>query len=366
MKIPLLNLKRQYELLQPMIESKVLDVLHSAQYILGHNVLELENRIAEYCETKYAVSCANGTDALILALKALGVGLGDEVITTPFTFFATAEAISIVGANPVFVDVEPDTYNIDSDQIESKLTRKTKAIMPVHIFGQPANMGAINKIAKKYNLYVIEDACQSIGANYQGKKVGSLSDIACFSFFPTKNLGCAGDGGVITTDNQKLADTIKSLRVHGSGKVKYYNYLIGQNSRLDELQAAILLVKLNKLDTWNHSRIEKAAYYTEKLKDTSLILPHVWESSVFHLYIVQSDQREAMVSFLLSAGISTGTYYPVPLHQQIAYKNLGYTDGSMPVSEHLAKRTFALPLYPELIQEEQDYIIQKVWEFENK
>lgn len=366
MQIQLLNLKRQYASLKDELEPRVLEVMRSTQYILGPNVLEFEQKIADYCETKYAVSCANGTDALVLALRALGIGQGGEVITTPFTFFATAEAISTVGATPIFVDVDKDTYNIDPTKIEAKITKKTKAIMPVHIFGQSADMDAINKIAKKHKLFVIEDACQAIGATYKNKKIGSLSDIACFSFFPTKNLGAFGDGGIITTDNAELVKTLKSLRVHGSGEIKYYNHLIGQNSRLDEIQAAILLVKFKQLDNWNNLRTQKAEYYTENLRHTSLVLPKVDGMSIFHLYIVQSENRDELVDFLQKNGISVGVYYPVPLHLQTAYKNLGYHTGDLPVSEYLSHRTFAIPLYPELTEEEQDYVIKKIKEFEKK
>ncbi|HBQ25256.1 MAG TPA: transcriptional regulator, partial [Syntrophomonas sp.] len=276
MKIPLIDLKRQYVAIKDELEQAVLEVLAGAQYIMGNNVKAFQKEFADYIGVKHAIAVGNGTDALVIALEALGIGPGDEVITTPFTFFATAESISAVGATPVFVDVRLDTFNLDENQIEAKITSKTKAIMPVHIFGQPCEMDKINDIAAKYNLHVIEDACQAVSAEYQGKKAGALADIACFSFFPTKNLSCAGDGGIITTDNDHLADICRALRTHGSGEagqkaynlinhtnenttdntegdntvynpLKYYNYLIGHNSRLDELQAAILRIKLKKL-----------------------------------------------------------------------------------------------------------------------
>jgi dTDP-4-amino-4,6-dideoxygalactose transaminase len=286
LQIPLINLKKQYETIKEDVDKNVLRVFSSAQYIMGENVKQFEKEFGEYIGVKHSISVGNGTDALIIALKALGIGQGDEVITTPFTFFSTAESVSAVGAVPVFVDVRRDTFNIDPAEIEEKITSKTKAIIPVHIFGQPADMDEINEIAQKHNLKVIEDACQAVGAEYKHKKAGALGDIACFSFFPTKNLGCAGDGGMIVTDDDNLAVVCRALRTHGSGEngqkaynflngineeveedksedntvynpLKYYNYLIGYNSRLDEIQAAVLRVKLPLLDGWNDKRRKK-------------------------------------------------------------------------------------------------------------
>ncbi|NLZ48615.1 MAG: DegT/DnrJ/EryC1/StrS family aminotransferase [Clostridiales bacterium] len=394
MQIPLMNLKKQYASIKEETDKKVLEVLSVAQYIMGENVKEFEKEISEYLGVKHSISVGNGTDALIIALKALGIGKGDEVITTPFTFFATAESISFVGATPVFVDVDIDTYNIDPAKIEEKITEKTKAIMPVHIFGQPCDMDSINEIAKKYNLKVIEDACQAIGSEYKGKMIGTLSDIACFSFFPTKNLGCAGDGGLIATNDGDLATICRALRTHGSGAngqkayniinnieeetvddigtdntvynpLKYYNYLIGQNSRLDEIQAAILRVKLRKLDKWNDARRENARFYNEQLKDTELVTP--FEATdvkhVYHLYILQSKNRTELVSYLKEKGISTGVYYPVPLHLQKAYKDLGYKEGDLPNAEYLSHRTFAIPMFAELTDEEKEYIVDILKKF---
>ncbi|MBM7684512.1 DegT/DnrJ/EryC1/StrS family aminotransferase [Defluviitalea raffinosedens] len=394
--IPLLDLKKQYETIKNEIDERLQKVISSAQYIMGEEIRILEKKMEEYIGCKYAITCANGTDALVLALHALNIGDGDEVITSPFTFFATAEAISRVGAKPVFVDIKKDTYNIDPDKIEEKINKNTKAILPVHIFGQPANMDEIMTIANKYNLYVIEDACQAIGAEYKGKKVGNIGTIGCFSFFPTKNLGAFGDGGMITTNDETLAALIKALRVHGSGELgrsaynlingikeeqeenidiedktvydaaKYYNYFIGYNSRLDNIQAAILNVKLKYLDEWNASRRRLAEYYTENLKDTHLITPMVHHdvNSVFHLYILQSENRDELTLYLKEKGIATGIYYPVPLHLQNVYKNLGYQKGDLPVSEYLSCRTFAIPLYPELSKAEQDYVINAIFDFE--
>ncbi|MDU7453378.1 DegT/DnrJ/EryC1/StrS aminotransferase family protein [Clostridium saudiense] len=391
MNIPLIDLKAQYESLADELNKVTLQVLSSANYILGKNVTEFEKEFAEYVGVKHAISVGNGTDALVLALKAMGIGEGDEVITTPFTFFATAESISAVGAIPVFVDVRKDTFNIDTSKIEDKITKNTKAIMPVHIFGQAADMDEINEIAKKHNLLVIEDACQAIGGKYKGRNIGSLGDMACFSFFPTKNLGCAGDGGMIVTDNDDLAVIARALRTHGSGEngqkafnllnnieekvqtsegsndtiynpLKYYNYLIGYNTRLDAIQAAILRVKIREIDKWNSRRREIVEQYNEAFKDLDLVIPVCDEDNqhVYHMYILQSEDREGMLSKLKDKGVATGVYYPVPLHLQKVYKDLGYKEGDMPVSEYLSHRTFAIPVYPELNEEQIKYIIECV------
>lgn len=397
MKIPLIDLSKQISDLQDDLVPAVNDVLLRGHYILGKEVTKFESALMEYLNVDHVIGVGNGTDALILVLKAMGIGEGDEVITTPYTFFATAESISYVGATPVFVDVEKDSFNMNASLIEAKITDKTKAIMPVHIFGLSCDMTAISKIAKKHGLLVIEDACQAIGAKHNGEMIGSLSDATCFSFFPTKNLGCAGDGGAITTNNKDLATIIRALRAHGSGELgreayelmtgesvvlevtettedksiydprKYYNYLIAQNSRLDEIQAAVLNVKLPHLDGWNQRRRELAARYTDKLSGTSLILPQDFsEEHVYHLYIVETDHRTELVSYLSKYGISTGVYYPVPLHQQKAYASLPYVKGELDISEHLSKRTMALPLFVDMTEEQQDYVIAKVLEFENR
>lgn len=391
MNIPLIDLKIQYQSLADELNKVTLDVLSSANYILGKNVTEFEKEFAEYVGVKHAISVGNGTDALVLTLKAMGIGEGDEVITTPFTFFATAESISAVGATPVFVDVRKDTFNIDTSKIEDKITEKTKAIMPVHIFGQSADMDEINEIAKRHNLLVIEDACQAIGGKYKGRNIGSLGDMACFSFFPTKNLGCAGDGGMIVTDNDDLAIIARALRTHGSGEngqkafnllnnieeevqssegandtvynpLKYYNYLIGYNTRLDAIQAAILRVKIREIDKWNARRREVVEQYNEAFKDLDLVTPVCDENNqhVYHMYILQSEDRERILSKLKDKGVATGVYYPVPLHLQKVYKDLGYKEGDMPVSEYLSYRTFAIPVYPELNEKQIKYIIDSI------
>ncbi|ABI68027.1 DegT/DnrJ/EryC1/StrS family aminotransferase [Syntrophomonas wolfei] len=393
MPIPLIDLKRQYAAIQTEAEAAVCSVLASGSYIMGANVQAFEEEFAAYCGVKHAIAVGNGTDALVISLEALGIGPGDEVITAPFTFFATAESISAVGATPVFIDIRPDTYNLDENLIEAAITDKTKAIMPVHIFGQPCEMDKINHIAAKHNLYVIEDACQAVSAEYQGKKTGTLADIACFSFFPTKNLSCAGDGGMITTDNDRLAAICRALRTHGSGEagqkaynllhnidagisdkpagdntvynpLKYYNYLIGHNSRLDELQAALLRIKLRKLDEYQKQREDHARYYNEALQESDLQRPAAMDNlkHAWHLYILQSENRPAITEYLNSKGIATGIYYPVPLHLQKAYINLGYRLGDLPVAEYLSQRTFAIPCFPELTAEEREYIIATLTE----
>ncbi|WP_300411174.1 DegT/DnrJ/EryC1/StrS family aminotransferase [Lagierella sp.] len=396
MNISLIDLKRQYENIKEETNKEVLSVLENAQYIMGENVKEFEREFSNYIGVKNAISVGNGTDALILALKALGIGEGDEVITTAYTFFATAEAIAYVGATPVFVDVDLDTYNIDPSLIEEKISSKTKAILAVHIFGNPCKMDDINAIARKHDLYVIEDAAQAIGCKYKGNMIGTLSDIACFSFFPTKNLGCAGDGGMLATNDDELATILRALKVHGSGEnglrayniingieeevevdesadntvynpLKYYNYLIGQNSRLDEIQAAILRIKLKHLEKWTENRIENAKKYNEKLKDV-LVTPKKEEDSrhVYHLYIVQSENREKMVDYLKEKGIATGVYYPVPMHLQKVFKPLGYKPEDCPNADYLSKRTFALPMFPELRDDEIEYIAKCILEYENE
>lgn len=389
--IPLLDLKKQYAAIQKEADEAVTAVLSGGSYIMGENVRAFEKEFAAYLGVKHAVSAGNGTDALVIALEALGIGAGDEVITTPFTFFATAEAISQVGAVPVFADVRPDTYNLDETKIEAKITPRTKAILPVHIFGQCAEMEAICGIARRHGLRVIEDACQAAGSRYRGKMAGALADISCFSFFPTKNLGCAGDGGMLCTDSEELAIICRALRAHGSGEAgeqawrllrgeavsgealpagdatvyqpkKYFNYLIGHNSRLDEVQAALLRVKLRHLPEYIESRQALAHRYDRELSGSALTLPAEAEgcSHAYHLYILQSGERDRVTAALREAGVATGVYYPVPLHLQKCYQPLGYAEGSLPVAEYLSGRTFAIPLYPEMPKQDQDAVIAAV------
>ncbi|HEY3375694.1 MAG TPA: DegT/DnrJ/EryC1/StrS family aminotransferase [Candidatus Aquicultor sp.] len=357
MGVPLLDLKAQYSSIQDELEAAVLATMRSGGYILGPKVEEFEKAIAAYCGVDYAVGVANGTDALVLSLDAIGVGPGDEVITTPFTFYASAESISRLGATPVFVDIDPKTYNMVAGQLEAKITSKTKAIIPVHIFGQPVEMDEINEIAKRHGIKVIEDACQAIGAEYKGRKVGSLGDAACFSFFPSKNLGGAGDGGIVVTDNKEIADKVRALRQHGSTK-KYFHSFVGYNSRLDALQASILSVKLNYIDQWNNGRREKAHAYNEFFAATDIVTPeelaHV--KHVYHLYIIRVPNRAQVEAALKENGIGHGVYYPVPLHLQDVYTDLGYKEGYLPVSEAAAKETIAIPCYPELKAQDAEFI----------
>ena len=391
MNIPLIDLKAQYKSISEDLDRVTKEVLSSAAYIMGKNVTEFEKEFAEYIGVKHAISVGNGTDALVIALKSLGIGPGDEVITSTFTYFASAECISAVGATPVFVDVEKDTFNMDPSKLEEKITTKTKAIIPVHIFGQSADMDLINEVAKKHNLKVIEDACQAVGAKYKGRMIGTLGDAACFSFFPTKNLSCAGDGGMIVTDDDNIATIAKALRTHGSGEtgqkaynllnniteeiatskdgddtvynpLKYYNYLIGFNSRLDAIQGAILRVKLPHLDKWNGNRRKVAEIYNRELKNADVVTPEVREENevIYHQYVLQCDNREAMLNKLKEKGIATGVYYPVPLHLQKVYADLGYKEGDMPVAEYLSHRTFAIPVYPELTEEQINYIVDAI------
>ena len=386
MNIPLLDLKRQYIQVKDKFAEKIEKIFEESSFIMGDEVTSFEENFAKYIGVKHAISVGNGTDALVIALRALGIKAGDEVITTPYTFFATAEAIAALDAVPVFVDVLKDTYNIDPSKIEEKITSKTKAIIPVHIFGQPANMKEIMKIAKKYNLKVLEDACQAVGSKYDNQMIGAIGDIAAFSFFPTKNLGCAGDGGMITTNDDDYATICRAVRLHGSGSVgkkayellnnvegnpneqvnKYNNYLIGCNSRLDAIQAALLNLKLELLPKWTEERRKLAFYYNENLKDTSFVIPYEDSSleHVYHLYILQSDEREKVVEYLKEKGIATGTYYKVPLHLQHAFDYLKYKEGDLKVSEYLSNRTFAIPLYVGMTKEEQDYIINCLKEYD--
>jgi len=378
MNIPLLDLKREYEKFGDSIQNKVSDIMASGGYIMGPEVEELEMKIAEYIGVKHAISCGNGTDALVLSLLAAGIGSGDEVITTTFTYYATAEAIANVGAKPVFIDVDPNTFNIDVEKIEEKINTKTKAIIPVHIFGQPCEMDAIMEIAEKYDLRIIEDVAQGIGAEYKNQKVGSFGDFGTFSFFPTKNLGAFGDGGMVVTNSDEYATVLKALRNHGSGQTgkiaynflnnieddgqsvtKYFNYLVGFNSRLDAIQAGILNIKFNYLDEFNQKRRDLAERYNATLESSKFKLPTISNhvKTIYHLYVIQSETRHDDIQKLTGKGISTGVYYPVPLHLQKVFEHLGYKKGDFPVSEYLSERTFAIPIFPEMTIEEQNYII---------
>lgn len=373
MNIPLVDLKIQYKNIKKEINKAVLNIIKKGNFILGENVELLEKEIAKYTGCKFAVGCASGTDALILSLRAVGIKAGDEVITSPFTFFATATSITSTGATPVFVDIDEKTYNINCDLIEEKITKKTKAIIPVHIFGQMADMEKINEIAKKYNLKIIEDACQSIGAQQKWKntsdklyKAGGVGDTGCFSFFPSKNLGGYGDGGIVTTNDFDIAEKIRMLRVHGSKK-RYYHDMLGYNSRLDEIQAAILRVKLRYLNIWNKKRQENAKYYNKKFSKYNLpvIPPYCKEGNrhIYNCYVVRVKDRDKLSEFLKKEGISTLIHYPVPLHLQPALSFLKYKVGDFPVTEKVCNEVLSLPMYPELTHAQIDFIVDKIAKF---
>jgi dTDP-4-amino-4,6-dideoxygalactose transaminase len=392
MKIQLMNVQRQHAQHAELYEQAMLEVMRSGVYIGGEQVKLFEQEFAAFCNRKYGISCGNGTDALVLALRALDIGRGDEVITASFTFFATAESIAAVGATPVFVDADDRTYCMDPRCIEKAVTKRTKAILPVHFYGQCADMDAINAIAKKHGLYVIEDCAQAAGSTYKGKPAGSLSDVGCFSFFPTKNLGADGDGGMIVTDNEDVARACRALKVHGSGedgaytleneyqrrgepfpanipigKDKYHNYLIGYNSRLDAMQAAVLRKKLPLLPEFIAGRQANAAAYDAALRQTGYQTPYVspdCEHS-YYIYAVRHKDAQAIMQRLHARDIPCGTYYPVALHLQGVFARLGGKEGDLPVTEALCRETFAIPVYPELYKQERDAVINALLEEEH-
>ena len=349
MTIPIIDLKAQYAQVQAETEEAVLKVLRSGHYILGPEGRAFEAEMAEYLDVKYTLAVNSGTTAIHLALAAAGIGPGDEVITSPFTFIATAEAISYLGATPVFVDIDPVTFCIDPDKVRKKITENTQAILPVHLYGQSCNMYEIDKIADEYKLKVIEDCAQSIGTTFHNKKVGSLGDMGCFSFFPTKNLGACGEGGLITTDDEDLYEKLKALRIHGSLN-RYQHEIIGYNARLNEIQCAVLRIKLRYLDGWIKLRQQHAATYNQLLSNLSVELPTVAEYSnhVYHQYGVQLQDRDDVLAQMHDAGIMCAVHYPKPIHLQEAYQFLPYKAGSFPVSEHLSTKVMSLPIYPEL------------------
>lgn len=371
MEIPLLDLKGQYDSIRAEIDQAIKSVVESQYFILSPEVSALESEIAGYTGVSSAVGVASGTDAIILALRAAGVGHGDSVITTPFTFFATAESISILGAKPVFVDIDPETYNIDPEKVEEVLRgaqgaeRATiKAVIPVHLYGQCADMDRIMEIAKKYDLKVIEDCAQAMGAVYKGKKAGSFGDAGAFSFFPSKNLGGFGDGGMVTSSDEDLISMVKKLRVHGSSK-QYVHDEIAYNSRLDSLQAAILRVKLKNLDLWIEKRRKIAQKYNEAFSGTDIVTPKTGEgcTHTYHQYTIAVPDRDGMLSHLQEKGIAARVYYPVPMHLQPCYKDLGQKEGSFPISEKACRSVLSLPVYPELTDEMIEYIIETVKKF---
>lgn len=362
--VPALDLKAQYATLRDEIEPVVKDVLESQYFILGPEVSGLEAEVASYCGVKHGIGCASGSDALLLPLMALGIGPGDEVLTSPYTFFATGGAIWRTGARPVFVDIEPDTFNIDPARIEEAITPKTRAIMPVHLYGQTAEMGPILDIAARHRIAVIEDAAQAIGAKYKGQFTGGLGHACGFSFYPSKNLGGFGDAGMVTTDDPELAKKVARLRVHGM-EPKYHHHEVGFNSRLDAIQAAILRVKLRHLDDWSEARREVARRYREYFAaaglDGSIVQPIECEGHhhVYNQYVIRvpAEQRDALRAHLAAKRVGTEIYYPIPLHLQVCFASLGYAPGDFPVAEAAARETIALPMYPELSADAQDYVV---------
>lgn len=361
MKIPIMDLKAQYAPLKKRIEEAFGDIALRQAFILGSELKECEKRIAAYCGARYGIGMNSGTDALIIGLDALGISAGDEVITTAFTFFATAEAISRVGAKPVFVDIDPSTYNIDPSLIEKAVTKKTKAVIPVHLYGLMADMGPIMDIAGRHGLKVIEDTAQAIGSAYKGKKAGSIGNVGALSFYPGKNLGCFGDGGMAVTNDKDLADRMRLLRDHGSEK-RYIHKVVGYNSRLDNLQAAMLNVKLDYLEGWLEGRIENAKYYNDNLKGLALVPPAMPAGNrhTFHHYVLRCKDAAKLGEHLNSCGIEARVYYPIPLHLQECYKGLGYKKGSLPETEKLSVESLAIPVYPELTGEQKTYIVEKI------
>ena len=369
MKVPLVDLKVQYNSIKEEIDEAIHGVLNNGQFILGPEVEAFENEMVSYCGTRFAIGVASGSDALELALIACGIKPGDEVITTPFTFIATAEAIARCGATPVFVDIEPKTRNIDPAKIEPKITEKTSAILPVHLYGQAADMSPITELARKHNLRVIEDCAQALGATYRGNKVGSLADAGCLSFFPSKVLGAYGDGGMVVTSNHEIAEMVEMLRNHGCKK-KYYHLVHGFNDRLDSLQAAILRVKLRHLDEWIEQRRRKAEFYRQLLSGLEGVAPPFVapnNNHVFNYYTIKLSgakvNRTKLIEYLGSQGIATAIYYPLSLHLQEVYRSLGYRKGDLPQSEQAQDEVLSLPMYPELTEEQINLIVEAIKNF---
>lgn len=356
-KIPIFELSRQYKEIQDKIDKAIRDVFNSGWFILGRQVESFEKEFAYYCGTKYSIGVGNGTDALHLSLVAAGVKFGDEVITVPNTAVFTVSAISAAGARPVFVDIDPRYYTMAPDKIEAAVTAKTKAIIPVHLYGQCADMYPIREIARKHNLIIIEDACQAHGAEYHGKKAGSIGDMGCFSFYPSKNLGAYGDGGIIVTNNTDLFEKLKLLR-NGGQQNRYYHKIIGYNSRLDEIQAAVLRVKLKYLDKWTELRRFKAQLYNKFIPKNAVIKPVERDlgKHVYHLYVIRTKERSGFQQYLENNNIQTLIHYPIPIHLQEAYKDLNIKEGAFPVAEKCATEILSIPMYPELSDKEVKYV----------
>ena len=381
MKVPFLDLKAQYKQIESEVVPAVTEAMAAGMFIGGPQVTGFEAEFAAFCESRYCIGVGSGTDALRFALMAAGIGPGDAVITAPNTFIATTEAISQVGATPIFVDVDPQTYTMDPQKLidfvekgsplpliqtqNTKYPNRLKAICPVHLYGQPANMDPILDISRQFDLVVIEDACQAHGALYKGRKAGSLSTAGCFSFYPGKNLGAFGEAGAVVTQDEETSRKIRMIRDHGQAQ-KYFHDIEGYNGRLDAIQAAVLRIKLKRLHVWNNSRRKNAALYTELLQDVSgITLPVKAEltESVYHLYVILADNRDGLQKFLSEKGIATGLHYPLPLHLQKAYAHLGHKKGDFPVAEHTAERLLSLPMYPELTEEQIHYVCSSIRQF---
>jgi dTDP-4-amino-4,6-dideoxygalactose transaminase len=367
MNVPLLDLRAQFQTIRGEVMAAVERVFESQHFILGPEVEAFERDAAEYCRIKHAIGCGSGSDALLLALTALGVGPGDEVVTASFSFFATAGSIARLGARPVFVDISPDDFNIDPNLIERAITPRAKAILPVHLFGQCAEMDAIREVADRHNLPVVEDAAQAIGAGYCERRAGAMGSVGCFSFFPSKNLGGAGEGGLMTTDDDDLAEKLRLLRVHGM-RPKYYHKVVGVNSRLDALQAAVLGVKLKYLDRWSDARRRNAEHYDKLFAEagveevtTPAVRPN--RRHIFNQYTIRCSRRDELMDFLKRRGVGSEIYYPAPLHLQECFAHLGYKLGDLPATERASRECLSLPIYPELTEEMRQYVVEKIAEF---
>ena len=372
MKVPLLDLKPQYEQIRAEVEPAILEICKSQVFILGPKVQECEAAVAKYCGAAHGIGMSSGSDALIVALMTEGIGPGDEVITTPYSFFATVGAIARLGAKAVFVDIDPVTFNLDGQKLAAAVTPKTKAIIPVHLYGQMADMDAVMAVAKAHNLAVIEDAAQAIGAEWKGRRAGSIGDYGCFSFFPSKNLGCFGDGGLVTTQDPARAKKAAILRNHGSDP-KYYHKLVGGNFRLDALQAAVVAIKLKYLDGWtagrqaNAARYEKLFAQTDLVKSGRLVLPAAKTNRhIYNQFVIRAQNRDGLIAHLRSRDVGTEIYYPVPLHLQDCFRSLGHKPGDFPQSEQAARETLALPIYPELSDAMAQYVVETIAEFYRK
>jgi dTDP-4-amino-4,6-dideoxygalactose transaminase len=367
MNVPLLDLRAQFQTIRGEVMAAVERVFESQHFILGPEVEAFEKDAAEYCQIKHAIGCGSGSDALLLALTALGVGPGDEVVTASFSFFATAGSIARLGARPVFVDISPDDFNVDPNLIERAITPRAKAVLPVHLFGQCVEMDAIREVADRHNLPVVEDAAQAIGAGYRERRAGAMGAVGCFSFFPSKNLGGAGEGGLMTTDDDALAEKLRLLRVHGM-QPKYYHKVVGVNSRLDALQAAVLGVKLKYLDRWSDARHRNAEHYDKLFAEagveevtTPAVRPN--RRHIFNQYTIRCSRRDELMDFLKRRGVGSEIYYPAPLHLQECFAHLGYKPGDLPATERASRECLSLPIYPELTEEMRQYVVEKIAEF---